>query len=118
MGTLETTKVVGMGGPFFNNHYVKQSLGCDHMFSKIEGNYTYEKSGTMMSTQKSKPIQIITREENALNDNDTLQDDTSHLQYNLNKEYFDPFNKTPPNDFLIKLYKRFQIYSEQKEFLQ
>jgi len=83
------------------------------IFSKSLRNRTYEKviersrmKQKMANQYENKETEII-----KIIQDDYTSDETYQLQYILNKEYFEPFHKTPPNDFLIKLYKRLQIYS-------
>ena len=33
--------------------------------------------------------------------------------FNLNEDFFEPCKNTPPNEFLIKLYKRFKMHESE-----
>lgn len=114
----------------FNKGIMNQKvdfLGCglkkmdsqkNQIFRETIDEHSYEKvTYSSYVTQKTKPIQIITKEEKDMMLN-TSQEEISNMQYNVNNEYFEPFQNSPPNTFLLKLYKRYEIHTEQQGFIQ
>ena len=98
-------------GHYYNNY------GHDIFRHNNNNNNNNNNTSFPIPIQKSKPIQIITQEEKESQLKRISSFESMQLQTNVNQEYFEPFNNSPPNDFLNKLYKRFQIYSEQNQVL-
>lgn len=63
------------------------------------------KSSNISIPKKSKPLNY------PINNSNTCS------EYSLTQNLFDPFQSSPPNDFLQKLYKRMQIHEEPAQKL-
>jgi hypothetical protein len=66
----------------------------------MNNTYSDETNKTLYINKKTKSIPIINNKRN----------DT---QYSINKTLFDPFQHSPPNDYLIKLNKRISLFTNK-----